>query len=100
MSKLWLTPIGVTQSIDKGRAPPLSDETWKSACAQLFSEGSNIVLHTDGALAYKKMYPGVKERPSSQGGEQSRRGRGNADTLEANSEGCWGRAKRVELQNS
>ena len=53
-SRSCLSPMGntTTEARDWGEGapvPPLSEKSWSQACAQLFADGANIVLHTDGA---------------------------------------------------
>lgn len=52
-TKLWLQPLGITQSEGEPRVPPLSQNSWEKVCQQVFTGCSGINLFTDGAMAYK-----------------------------------------------
>jgi len=64
-TKLWLRPIGITESHGEARVPPLDTETWHQTARTVFSPSSGVVLMTDGAQAYKDIgVPGIVHHES------------------------------------
>jgi hypothetical protein len=63
LQSLWLTPIGITESHNEPRIPPLTQKSWRAALEEKFSVGTNAVLMTDSASAYREVpHPGIREK--------------------------------------
>jgi hypothetical protein len=59
-TKLWIQPLGVTQSKGEPRVPPLAEDAWNKVCQNVFTPSSGVVLTTDGAQAYRHTkHPGI-----------------------------------------
>ena len=52
LSKCYDKPVGVTKSAE-GPPPPLNEAFWDQMCQEAFQGDENVVLHTDGAAAYR-----------------------------------------------
>ena len=53
---IWLMEVGVTQSAEVGRVPPMEKDIWREVCLMLFLLNC-IILMTDGAACYQLDYP-------------------------------------------
>jgi len=59
-TKLWIQPLGITQSTGEPRVPPLGEDAWEKVCQSVFTASSGVNLMTDGAQAYRNpKHPGV-----------------------------------------
>jgi hypothetical protein len=54
---IWLIEVGVTQSVELGRVPPMEKEIWEHVCLTIFPAAAKLVLMTDGAACYRIDYP-------------------------------------------
>ena len=50
--KLFLHEVGVTESREIARLPPLSGELWRATCRRIFTKDSRMVCMSDSAQAY------------------------------------------------
>ena len=56
---LWMAPVGLVTAEGTGRVKPLSPDFWQPIADRLFGEGANVILCTDGAVAYERKVAGV-----------------------------------------
>lgn len=65
-STLWMKSLGLHVSEEHGRVSPIEKAEWHSSAVEVFNETSNVILNTDGAVAYRdsEKLPGIVEHYS------------------------------------
>jgi uncharacterized protein with PIN domain len=59
-TKLWIQPLGITESTGEPRFPPLGEAAWETVCRNVLTASSGVNLLTDGAMAYRNTkHPGL-----------------------------------------
>ena len=62
MQSLSLFCMGVTESFDEPRVPPLRKDFWQPVAQEIFSDDANMIQMSDSARAYQEVWPrGVVE---------------------------------------
>ena len=52
----WLIEVGISESREVGRVPPMEKAIWEAVCVAIFRDNARLILMTDGAACYQLNY--------------------------------------------